>query len=140
MSKNKKTDRIAEETIELIRNTATIYDVISQHVDLKRRGRNYFGLCPFHSEETPSFSVGIDKQIFHCFGCGSGGNVFSFIVKYENVTFTEAVKQLGKKYGINMRYKNTVDGLYDMAGAIREVAKAINRITELEESKEDIFK
>ena len=140
MSKNKKTDRIAEETIEHIRNTAEIYDVISQHVDLKKRGRNYFGLCPFHSEETPSFSVGIDKQIFHCFGCGAGGNVFSFIVKYENVTFTEAVQQLGEKYGINMRYKNTVDGLYAVAGAIGEVAKAINRRTELEESNEDIFK
>ena len=73
--------RVPEETIERIRNTADIYDVVAQYVDLKKRGRNFFGLCPFHSEKTPSFSVAPDKQIYHCFGCGAGGNVFSFIVE-----------------------------------------------------------
>ena len=97
--------RIPEETIERIRNTADIYDVVAQYVDLKKRGRNYFGLCPFHSEKTPSFSVAPDKQIYHCFGCGSGGNVFSFIVEHEKVTFIEAVQQLGEKYGIRVQYE-----------------------------------
>ena len=97
--------RIPEETIERIRNTADIYDVVAQYVDLKKRGRNYFGLCPFHAEKTPSFSVAPDKQIYHCFGCGSGGNVFSFIVEHEKVTFVEAVQQLGEKYGIRVQYE-----------------------------------
>tara|TARA_R100001244_G_C5070694_1_gene111306 strand:+ start:67 stop:489 length:423 start_codon:yes stop_codon:yes gene_type:complete len=140
MSKNKKTYRIPEETIERIRNTADIYDVLAQYVDLKKRGRNYFGLCPFHYEKTPSFSVTPDQQIYHCFGCGAGGNVFSFIMEHEKVTFVEAVQQLGKKYGIHMQYENAVDGLYAIADAIGEVAKAINRRNELEEPKEDIFK
>ncbi len=96
--------RIPEETIERIRNTADIYDVVAQYVDLKKKGRNYFGLCPFHSEKTPSFSVAPDKQIYHCFGCGAGGNVFSFIVEHEKVTFVEAVQQLGEKYGIQVQY------------------------------------
>jgi len=98
--------RIPEETIERIRNTADIYDVVAQYVDLKKKGRNYFGLCPFHSEKTPSFSVAPDKQIYHCFGCGSGGNVFSFIVEHEKVTFVEAVQQLGEKYGIQVQYES----------------------------------
>ena len=98
--------RIPEETIERIRNTADIYDVVAQYVDLKKKGRNYFGLCPFHSEKTPSFSVAPDKQIYHCFGCGTGGNVFSFIVEHEKVTFVEAVQQLGEKYGIQVQYES----------------------------------
>ncbi len=98
--------RVPEETIERIRNTADIYDVVAQYVDLKKRGRNFFGLCPFHSEKTPSFSVAPDKQIFHCFGCGAGGNVFSFIVEHEKISFIEAVQQLGQKYGIEVDYQS----------------------------------
>ena len=98
--------RVPEETIERIRNTADIYDVVAQYVDLKKRGRNFFGLCPFHSEKTPSFSVAPDKQIYHCFGCGAGGNVFSFIVEHEKVSFIEAVQELGQKYGIQVDYKS----------------------------------
>ena len=97
--------RVPEETIERIRNTADIYDVVAQYVDLKKRGRNFFGLCPFHSEKTPSFSVAPDKQIYHCFGCGAGGNVFSFIVEHEKISFIEAVQQLGQKYGIEVDYQ-----------------------------------
>ncbi len=98
--------RVPEETIERIRNAADIYDVVAQYVDLKKRGRNFFGLCPFHSEKTPSFSVAPDKQIYHCFGCGAGGNVFSFIVEHEKISFIEAVKQLGHKYGIPVDYQS----------------------------------
>ena len=71
--------RYSEEIIEEIRQSNDIVDVISQYVHLKRSGRNFFGLCPFHSEKSPSFSVSPDKQIFHCFGCGVGGNVITFV-------------------------------------------------------------
>ena len=98
--------RVSEETIERIRNTADIYDIVAQYVDLKKRGRNYFGLCPFHSEKTPSFSVAPDKQIYHCFGCGAGGNVFSFIIEHQKISFIEAVQQLGHKYGIHVENKS----------------------------------
>ena len=94
--------RVPEETIELIRNTADIYDVVVQYVDLKKRGKNFFGLCPFHSEKTPSFCVSPDKQIYNCFSCPAGGNVFSFIMDHEKISFIEAVQQLGQKYGIEV--------------------------------------
>ncbi|MDP4164746.1 MAG: CHC2 zinc finger domain-containing protein, partial [Bacillota bacterium] len=71
-------ERIAEEKIDQVRQSVDIVELISDYVQLKKQGRNYFGLCPFHGESTPSFSVSPDKQIFHCFGCGAGGNAFSF--------------------------------------------------------------
>ena len=91
---------IPEEKISEILNTSDIVDVVSEAVILKRSGRNYFGLCPFHSEKTPSFSVNPDKQIFHCFGCSAGGNVLSFIMKYHGISFPEAVRMLARKYDI----------------------------------------
>ena len=81
--------RYSEELIDDIKNSNDIVDIISQYVTLKRSGRNFFGLCPFHKEKTPSFSVSPDKQIFHCFGCGAGGNVIHFTSKIENVDFKE---------------------------------------------------
>ena len=81
--------RYSDELIDEIRNKNDIVDVISQYVTLKRSGRNFFGLCPFHNEKSPSFSVSPDKQIFHCFGCGVGGNVFHFIQKIENISFLD---------------------------------------------------
>ena len=92
--------RYSEELIEEVRNNNDIVDIISQYVVLKRSGRNYFGLCPFHKEKSPSFSVSPDKQIFHCFGCGAGGNVFHFISKIENVNFTESMQILSDRVGI----------------------------------------
>lgn len=94
---------IPQETIDQIRDTADILDIVSDYVDLKRRGRNFFGLCPFHVEKTPSFSVAPEKQIFHCFGCGRGGNVISFIMEYEKIEFVDAVRQLGKRYGVQIK-------------------------------------
>src|SRR5690606_29131101 len=74
--------RIPDEKINEIRQAVDIVDVISEYVQLKKQGRNYFGLCPFHSENTPSFSVSPEKQIYYCFGCGAGGNVFSFLMEH----------------------------------------------------------
>ena len=92
--------RIPQNIIDRVRDTAEIVEVISRDVDLKLRGTNYFGLCPFHSEKTPSFSVAPAKQIYHCFGCGSGGNVFSYLMEYQKITFPEAVKVLADRYNI----------------------------------------
>ena len=95
--------RIAQEVIEQIRQTADILDIISAVVNLTKRGQNYFGLCPFHDEKTPSFSVAPAKEIYHCFGCNAGGNVFRFLMEYEKMTFVEAVKTLGDRYGIEVK-------------------------------------
>jgi len=95
--------RIAQEVIEQIRQTADILDIISAVVNLKKRGQNYFGLCPFHNEKTPSFSVAPAKEIYHCFGCNAGGNVFRFLMEYEKMTFVEAVKTLGDRYGVEVK-------------------------------------
>ena len=94
--------RYSEELIEEVRNSNDIVDIISQYVVLKRSGRNYFGLCPFHKEKSPSFSVSPDKQIFHCFGCGAGGNVFHFISKIENLNFVESIQTLADRSGIQL--------------------------------------
>jgi len=86
--------------LDEVRNYFDIVQFISEYVQLKRSGRNYLGLCPFHGEKTPSFSVSPDKQIFHCFGCGEGGDVFSFIMKADSLTFPEAVTVLAKRAGL----------------------------------------
>lgn len=91
---------IPEEKISEILNTSDIVDVVSEAVILKKSGRNFFGLCPFHSEKTPSFSVNPDKQIFHCFGCSAGGNALSFVMKYHGISFPEAARMLARKYNI----------------------------------------
>lgn len=90
-------NRIPEEVVEQIRTSSDIVEVIGEYVQLRKQGRNYFGLCPFHGENSPSFSVSSDKQIFHCFGCGEGGNVFSFLMKMEGLAFTEAVQKARRK-------------------------------------------
>lgn len=102
--------RYSDELIDEIRNKNDIVDIISQYVILKRSGRNFFGLCPFHKEKSPSFSVSPDKQIFHCFGCGVGGNVFHFIEKIENLSFIETIEMLADRAGINLpTINNNVD-------------------------------
>ncbi len=91
---------IPEEKISEILNSSDIVDIVSDSVILKKSGRNFFGLCPFHAEKTPSFSVNPDKQIFHCFGCGAGGNALGFIMKYHGISFPEAARMLARKYNI----------------------------------------
>ncbi len=92
----------SDDIIEEVRGRSDIVDVISGYVRLTRKGSSYFGLCPFHNEKSPSFSVSGSKQMFYCFGCGEGGNVFSFIMKYENYTFLEAVQMLADRAGIKL--------------------------------------
>lgn len=91
-----------EEIIEEVRMRNDIVDVISGYVKLQKKGSNYFGLCPFHNEKSPSFSVSAQKQMYYCFGCGAGGNVITFVMEYENFTFAEAVKMLADRAGIKL--------------------------------------
>ena len=93
---------IPQETIEYIRERTDITDLVSGYLKLEKRGRNYVGLCPFHDEKTPSFSVSPEKQICHCFGCKKGGNVFQFLMEIENISFAESVKRLGKPLGVDI--------------------------------------
>ena len=98
--------RIPQDIVDRVRDIADIHDIVSQYVDLKQRGANYFGLCPFHGEKTPSFSISPAKQIYHCFGCGTGGNVFSFLMEYQKITFPEAIKTLAERYNIAIQLEN----------------------------------
>jgi DNA primase len=112
--------RIPQDIVDRVRDTSDIHDVVSQYVDLKRRGVNYFGLCPFHGEKTPSFSVAPAKQIYHCFGCGSGGNVFSFLMEYQKITFPEAIKSLADRYNIPIDYEEA-DGTSELFSVLYEL-------------------
>ena len=94
--------RYSDDIIEEVRMKNDIVDVISQYVKLTRKGNSYFGLCPFHNEKTPSFSVTPSKQMYYCFGCGAGGNVFTFVMEYENFTFGEALKYLADRAGVEL--------------------------------------
>ena len=95
-------ERIPEDKINEIRQAVDIVDVVSDYVQLKKQGRNYFGLCPFHGENSPSFSVSPDKQIYHCFGCGAGGNAFSFLMEQEGISFIEAAVKLAEKGNVEL--------------------------------------
>ena len=119
--------RYSDELIEEIRSSNDIVDVISQYVILKRSGRNFFGLCPFHKEKSPSFSVSPDKQIFHCFGCGVGGNVIHFVSKIENLNFIETLQLLANRANINLP---TLDNSYqdNKKAALKAKVYEINEI------------
>ncbi len=94
--------RYSDDIIEEVRSRNDIVDVVGQYVHLQKKGANYFGLCPFHNEKSGSFCVSPHKQMYYCFGCGAGGNVITFLMKYDNLTFQEAVKQLAEKAGITL--------------------------------------
>lgn len=94
--------RIPEHIVDEVRLRNDIVDIVSEFVPLKKRGKNFFGMCPFHQEKAPSFSVNQEKQIFHCFGCGKGGNVFTFLMEYEKLSFWEALKYLAKRAHITL--------------------------------------
>lgn len=115
---------IPEEKVAEIKDAADIVELVSEAVLLKKTGKNFIGLCPFHSEKTPSFTVSPDKQIFHCFGCGEGGNVFHFLMKHDGLSFPDSIKVLARRYGIDIprremtrEQKNDYsrkEGLYDL--------------------------
>ncbi len=92
----------SDEVIEEVRSRTDIVDYISSYINLKKQGANYVGLCPFHNEKTPSFSVSPSKQMYYCFGCGAGGSVFTFAMEYDNLTFPEAINMLAKRCGITL--------------------------------------
>ena len=92
----------SDDVIEEVRSRNDVVDLIGNYIKLTKKGSSYFGLCPFHNEKSPSFSVSRDKQMYYCFGCGAGGNVFTFVMEYENYTFVETVKYLAERAGIKL--------------------------------------
>ena len=119
--------RYSDAFIDEVRINNDIVDIVSKYIILKRSGRNFSGLCPFHKEKTPSFSVSPDKQIFHCFGCGVGGNVFHFVSKIEGVGFRESVEMLANRANIALpvlQSSDEDDKLYYIRSKIYEINKA----------------
>lgn len=114
----------SDDIIEEVRSRNDIVDVISQYVHLQKKGANYFGLCPFHSEKTGSFSVTPDKQMFYCFGCGAGGNVITFLTKYENFSFVEALQSLADRAGVELPQ-------YEQSDAMRAEADRKQQLYEI---------
>ncbi len=113
-----------DDVIEEVRTRNDIVDVISQYVSLKKKGANYFGLCPFHNEKSPSFSVSPGKQMYYCFGCGAGGNVITFVMEYENYSFVEAVKMLADRAGITLpevEYSKEARAAADLKNTLLEI-------------------
>ena len=92
----------SEDLIEEVRSKNDIVDLISGYVRLKKQGNTYFGLCPFHNEKSPSFSVAPSKQMYYCFGCGAGGNAITFLMEYENFSFVEAMQALAERAGVKL--------------------------------------
>lgn len=116
----------SEDLVEEIRLKNDIVDVISGYVKLQKKGSSYFGLCPFHNEKSPSFSVSRQKQMYYCFGCGAGGNVFTFIMEYENYTFTEALKFLAERVGVELpeiEYSNGAKEKANLKATLLEINK-----------------
>jgi len=116
--------RFGDDKIEEVRSRADIVEIVGAHVRLRRAGRNFVGLCPFHNEKTPSFSVNAERGFFHCFGCGVGGSAFNFIMRVEGLTFPEAVRSLAKKYGVTIPE-------YDVAGPAAGEREAMLKASEV---------
>ncbi len=116
----------SDEIIEEVRSRNDIVDVISSYVKLQKKGSSYFGLCPFHNEKSPSFSVSRQKQMYYCFGCGAGGNVFTFLMEYENYTFVEALRYLADRAGVDLpeqEYSKEERRRADVKGVLLEIHK-----------------
>ena len=116
----------SDDLVEEVRTKNDIVDVISGYVRLQKKGSSYFGLCPFHNEKSPSFSVSRDKQMYYCFGCGNGGNVFTFLMEYENYTFPEALKTLADRAGVElpkMEYSREAKAKADLRSTLLEINK-----------------
>src|SRR5690606_5715212 len=124
--------RVPEEVLDKIRSSTDIVDIVGEYVQLTKRGRNWFGLCPFRGESTPSFSFTADKQIFHCFGCGAGGNVITFLMDIENLSFQEALSKLGQQTGIEVDIGVPAEGA-------PAPSKADNRLVGMHEFAADMY-
>lgn len=122
----------SDELIEEVRSRNDVVDVISGYVRLQKKGSTYFGLCPFHNEKTPSFSVSPGKQMYYCFGCGAGGNVFTFMMQYENFTFQEAMQSLADRAGIELPKQ-------EMSAAQREAADPAKQTSGDQQSGSKVF-
>jgi DNA primase len=118
---------IPDSVIDEVRDRTDIVEVVSQHVALKKVGKNFKGLCPFHSEKTPSFTVSSEKRIYHCFGCGAGGNVFKFVMEIQSISFIDAVRQFAESAGVPLPKPNT-GNLNDPAYKEREELKKANEL------------
>jgi DNA primase len=118
--------KIPDETLQAIRERVSIVEVVSGHVSLKKAGRNFLGLCPFHSEKTPSFTVNEERGLFHCFGCGAGGTVFTFVMRAEHIGFPEAVELLAQRAGVRLPER----GERDQGGAERQGCFEVNEIAQ----------
>ncbi|MBP1044125.1 DNA primase [Vagococcus sp. BWB3-3] len=127
--------RIPQEVIEEIRRQSNIVDVVGQYVQLKKSGKNYFGLCPFHEERSPSFSVAEDKQMYHCFGCGKGGNVFKFLQEVDGLSFPESVKKVADMEGVQLNY----DFASTASAEPSEHQRQQNELIKLHEKAAEIF-
>ncbi len=121
------TGLLSEEKVSEIRDRSSILEVVSDYVTLKKTGRNHRGLCPFHSEKTPSFMVNEEKQIFHCFGCGEGGDVFTFLMKAGHFSFPQAAEELAKRYGVKLPTRE-LSASQKKEMAKREILFEVNRI------------
>src|SRR5690554_7389673 len=106
-------NRIPEDFINKVRENNDLVEVASEYMTLKRNGDRYTGLCPFHREDTPSFNISVDKQLYHCFGCGVGGNVINFVMSIENMDFVDAVKMLADRCGMPMPKEGVKKGVSD---------------------------
>ena len=115
-----------EELVEEIRSKSDIVSVIGSYIKLQKKGANYMACCPFHNEKTPSFSVSQQKQMYHCFGCGAGGNVFTFLMQYENYSFLEALRTLAERAGVSLpeiEYSEEAKRASDFKGRLLAVNK-----------------
>ncbi len=130
MEQNSAKKQQTSNAVEDIKNLLDIVDTVSEHVVLKKSGRNYWGLCPFHKEKTPSFSVNAEKGIFKCFGCGAGGDSLSFLMKVNNTSFWETIVMLAHKFGIEL----------PQAGVSSEKTELVNKVLELNKKAADYYK
>lgn len=131
---------VNQNMIDEIRNGADIVEIVNSYIPLRKSGRNFKAICPFHHEKTPSFMVSSDKQIFHCFGCGEGGNVFNFVMKYERLDFREALEVVAKKIGFNIPQNKGVykeSSLVNKLFVLNELAAAFYHSALLENPKAD---
>ena len=120
--------RISEQTIEKVRSSSDIVEVVQSYVQIKQKGRNFFGACPFHNEKTPSFSVNPDKQIFKCFGCGIGGGVINFIMEIEKLEFKDSIIFLAEHSGIEIELDESYKGSNDLSQQLFEIHDEANNI------------